>query len=122
MVLDVFDDAIFNRPFEKIELANGRLHVLLVVVGDRYSFPAAKGVQAFFTIRLQFEFVVVVDFETIGVMRTIGQIVDGVIFFGIVGDKPVDDAERNLGFAVDNANHFVEIAFFLVKLHQMCHQ
>ena len=115
MSIDIVQDAIFNRPLEKVELPDGGFDGTPRIVGDGDSIPAAKGVQAALTIGLQLQLVIVIDLET----RGVGLLEDGIVFLGVIGYEPVDDAEGNLGLAVDDPNHLIEIFLALIEFHQV---
>ena len=115
MSLDIVQDTIFNRPLEKVELPDSSFDGTPRIVGDGDSIPAAKGVQTALTIGLQLQLVVVIDLEA----RSVGLLEDGIVFLGVVSDEPVDDAEGNLGFAVDDTNHLIEIFLALIEFHEV---
>ena len=91
---NVIDDPVLNSPFEKVELANGGLHNFLVVVGDRNALPSTKGVEPTLRISLEFELVVVVYFESLTFfgISLVRKFVYGIVFLGIIGHEPIDNA------------------------------
>lgn len=69
-------------------MADGGLYAAVFVIGDGDAVPAAEGVEAFFGVGFEAEFVVDVYFEAGGFV----ELVYGVVFFGVVGGEPVYDA------------------------------
>ena len=125
MLVDVFQHSILNRPFEEIELANGRLQIRLIRIRNHDSLPARKRVEPDFTIRLQLQLVTVEHLESLHVFLAIvhsttpilgGDRIHGEVFLGKIGDKPVDDSQGNPRFAVDNIHHFLHIIIATIEL------
>jgi len=123
--LDVFHNLVLDGPLEEIQLPDRSLHVFLMIVRYRYAVPTTKRIKPPFRIRFQFQFVLIVHFEANGVFAVAvgyGERIHCIVLFRIISDKPVDDAERNLRFPIDDPHHFVEIPAILVELHQILEQ
>jgi len=78
-----------------------------------------ENVESLLTETFELEFVLVMDLEPYNVSRGNGEFVDGIVEFGIVGDEPVDDSERDARFAIDNGHHGVKISWNCVKLKEI---
>jgi len=72
VLLNELDDSVFDGPFEKIQLSDGGLHIVFVVIGNGNAVPAAKGVEPLLGIRLELQFVVVVHLESTRFIQMIG--------------------------------------------------
>jgi hypothetical protein len=85
---------MFNGPFEKVQLTNGGFHKLFVVKGDLNTVPSTKRVEPFLAIRLEFQFIVIVDFKP-DLFREIGsrERIYRIILFRVIGDEPIDDTQ-----------------------------
>ena len=108
--LDVVDDLVFHRPPKEVELPDRGLYVVRRVFRYGYSIPSTEGVEALLRIRLKVKLVVDVDFYA----PTVVERDDSVVRLGVVGRKPVDDAERDERFAVDDTEHFGEFVDILI--------
>jgi hypothetical protein len=111
------NDLVLNRPLEKVELSDRGFHTFGLIIWDLNTLPSAEWIKTFFAVCLQLEFVVVVYFETTGFSITILEFIYCEVLLCVVCDKPVHDAERNLGFAVDYGNRFGEIFAVFIKSH-----
>jgi len=79
------NDFVLNGPFEEVELSDGGFDVKIVFVRERYALPSTERVESGFRIRLEFEFIIVVNLEASVVMV----VVSSEVFFGVVGNEPV---------------------------------
>lgn len=99
MCVDVFENLVFNDPFETVQLGYSGFQKerLFFVKQNRGSLMAAENVEPFFAETLQFQFVLVMHFEPhhFAVARVGWQFVNGVIQFGVIGDEPIYNAKRN---------------------------
>jgi len=120
MFLNVIHDTVLDGPFEEIQLSNGGFHVFFIVIWNLDAVPTTKRVETFLAIRLEFQFVIVIHLESRGA-RGAGhfQVIHRVVFFGVIGDKPIHNAEGNVGFAVNDVHHFIEIRMVGVKIHEI---
>lgn len=122
MRLNVVDDLMLNRPLEEIQLSNRRLQEILVVIRNRRALPATKRIEILLLVSLQFQFVIVIDFEPRCHLVLVHRI-PHVIFLGEIRHEPVDDAERNARLAVDDAHHFRHVRRLrLEKIQQVLEQ
>jgi hypothetical protein len=117
----VFNDAVLNDPFETIELRNGGFQVegVFLVIEDGNTLVAAENIEAFLAETLEFELVLVMDLEANDLAGGNGELVYGIIELGIIGDEPVDDAERNARLAVDDGHHGAQIGGHCVELEEI---
>ena len=115
VLLDVLDDFVLHRPAEEVELADGGLDSAVLVVRDGDALPSAERVEAALRVGLELELVVEVDLEA----RSLVDVVDGVVLLGVVGGEPVDDAQRDVRLAVDDAEHLHQFGFVGVVVDEV---
>ena len=115
MRMNIFQNTVLNRPFEKIELTNRRFYRRLIVIRDLDSFPTAKGVKVFFRIRLQFQFIFMEHFESRGFcgrgfsIDDAGNFIHCEIFLGVIGHKPIYNSQGYLRITINDFHHLLKI-------------
>ncbi len=122
---NVFQDAMFDGPFEEIQLSEGGFHAQTIAIRDGDAFPSAKGIKSSFGVGFQLQLVAIVDFE-FGVLDNVfenarlgGNHITGVLLFGEIGDEPIHDAERNVRFAIHDGHDLFHVFQIRVELQQI---
>lgn len=103
--LNILNDLVFQRPFEKIELTDGGLNAGPVLVWNTDSVPAAKRVETALAVSFEFELVIDVNLEPADIAELVGNRIQCIVFLCIIGGKPIDDTERNFGIAGNDFQH-----------------
>lgn len=125
ILFDVIQNPVFNRPFEEIQLSDGGFHVLVFATRNRNTVPATERVEPLFRVGFQLQLVLVVHFEFNG----FGDIshdtcfglygIPRVVFFRVIGDEPIHDAERHARIAFDNLHQFRHVFFGFIERQEI---
>ena len=95
---EVLNHIVFHRPGKEVELADSSGNAMKVHTG-----PTAEGVKHLLAVRLEMRLVGEVDNHMLSGLGDVGYIVE----LGIVGDKPVQDTEGDIGLVIkDLAEEF----------------
>ena len=99
VVLEVLENVILDRPLEEVELSYGR-----VQTHELDPLPTAEGVEHLFAIRLQVGLVGKIDNDMTGTHE-----VGDIVLLGVIGHKPVQKAQADLGLTREDALDLLEI-------------
>lgn len=89
--LYITQHALLKGPSEEIQLSHSRLKHRIAVDLEHDSLAPAEGIEQFFTVCLQLRLVVCIHKELL-IIENVGN----VVLLGVVCDKPVDEAQRDL--------------------------
>lgn len=98
--LDIVKNTLFKGPSEKVELSHRGLEHRKAWDLEHNALTPAEGVEQLFAVGFQLRLVVRIDKELLAIYY-----IGDVVLFGIVCDKPVDEAQGYLGCSLKEPEH-----------------
>lgn len=105
-MLNIINNIIFDAPFDKIQLCDGRGDII-----ELYSTCSAERVEQFFTIAVETALICHMNCECLPILCCITYL----FFLAMVGHKPLDRSQRYLISLVYDRLQCIKIISILIK-------